>query len=99
MSSSDLRELFEACKTGDLIKVKKLLTPQNVNEIGELRPRNLDPRTPIMGGFSFTDTAGRRSTALHFASGYGRKDVVEYLLANGAHIAAKDDGGLNPLHK
>jgi tankyrase len=35
MSSSDLRELFEACKTGDLVKVKKLLTPQNVNEIGE----------------------------------------------------------------
>lgn len=29
-----LRELFEACKSGDLIKVKKLLTPQNVNEIG-----------------------------------------------------------------
>lgn len=45
------------------------------------------------------DTAGRRSTALHFASGYGRKDVVEHLLANGANIAAKDDGGLNPLHK
>ena len=36
MSSSELRELFEACKTGDLVKVKKLLTQQNVNEIGEL---------------------------------------------------------------
>lgn len=35
MSSSDLRELFEACKTGDLVKVKKLMTLQNVNEIGE----------------------------------------------------------------
>lgn len=35
MSTSDLRELFEACKTGDLVKVKKLLTAQNVNEIGE----------------------------------------------------------------
>lgn len=35
MSSNDLRELFEACKTGDLVKVKKLLTPQNVNEIGK----------------------------------------------------------------
>lgn len=45
------------------------------------------------------DTAGRRSTALHFASGYGRKEVVEFLLSNGANIAAKDDGGLNPLHK
>lgn len=35
MSSGDLRDLFEACKTGDLNKVKKLLTPHNVNEIGE----------------------------------------------------------------
>lgn len=40
MSSSELRELFEACKTGDLIKVKKLLTQQNVNEIGESQGRN-----------------------------------------------------------
>jgi hypothetical protein len=33
--SVTLRELFEACKSGDLPKVKKLVTPQNVNEIGE----------------------------------------------------------------
>lgn len=46
-----------------------------------------------------TDTAGRRSTALHFASGYGRKDIVEFLLSNGANIHSKDDGGLYPLHK
>ncbi|KAL7037562.1 hypothetical protein ACKWTF_009276 [Chironomus riparius] len=72
-----LRELFEACKSGDLVKVKKLMTSQNVNEI---------------------DTAGRRSSALHFASGYGRKNVVEYLLANGANINLRDDGGLNCLH-
>lgn len=44
------------------------------------------------------DMAGRRSSALHFASGYGRKDVVEHLLANGANFL-KDDGGLNPCHK
>jgi len=42
--------------------------------------------------------AGRRSSALHFASGYGRKNVVEYLLANGANINLRDDGGLNPCH-
>lgn len=105
MSSSDLRELFEACKTGDLVKVKKLLTPQNVNEIGEFywttRMRFAVCCCCMTQGLSHgsLDTAGRRSTALHFASGYGRKDVVEFLLANGANIAAKDDGGLNPLHK
>lgn len=33
---ASLCELFDACKSGDLVKVKKLLTPHNVNEIGEL---------------------------------------------------------------
>lgn len=42
------RELFEACRNGDLGKVKKLITPQNVNA---------------------KDTAGRKSTPLHFAAG------------------------------
>lgn len=31
-------------------------------------------------------------------TGFGRKDVVEYLLQNGANVHARDDGGLNPLH-
>lgn len=30
--------------------------------------------------------------------GYGRRDVVEYLLLAGASIQARDDGGLHPLH-
>ncbi|KAJ8686279.1 hypothetical protein QAD02_022073 [Eretmocerus hayati] len=72
-----LRKLFEACKTGDLARVKKLVTPKTVNA---------------------RDTAGRKSTPLHFAAGYGRRDVVEYLLLAGASIQARDDGGLHPLH-
>lgn len=72
-----LRELFEACKTGDLAKVKALVNPKTVNA---------------------RDTAGRKSTPLHFAAGYGRKDVVEFLLSAGASIQARDDGGLHPLH-
>lgn len=43
-----LRELFEACKTGDIARVRKLITPQTVNA---------------------RDTAGRKSTPLHFAAG------------------------------
>lgn len=43
-----LRELFEACKTGDITRVRKLITPQTVNA---------------------RDTAGRKSTPLHFAAG------------------------------
>lgn len=30
--------------------------------------------------------------------GYGRRDVVEFLLINGACIQACDEGGLHPLH-
>lgn len=47
-SQDPLRELFEACKTGDIARVRKLITPQTVNA---------------------RDTAGRKSTPLHFAAG------------------------------
>lgn len=44
------------------------------------------------------DLEGRHSTPLHFAAGYNRVSVVEYLLQNGADVHAKDKGGLVPLH-
>ena len=75
--SEEGRELFEACRNGDLSKVKKLVNTSNVNA---------------------RDTAGRKSSPLHFAAGFGRKDVVEYLLQCGANVHARDDGGLIPLH-
>ncbi|XP_070541191.1 poly [ADP-ribose] polymerase tankyrase-2-like [Ptychodera flava] len=71
------RELFEACRNGDLVRVKKLVSSHNVNA---------------------RDTAGRKSTPLHFAAGFGRKDVVEHLLQHGANVHSRDDGGLIPLH-
>ncbi|KAJ8264368.1 hypothetical protein GJAV_G00148350 [Gymnothorax javanicus] len=71
------RELFEACRNGDLERVKKLISLENVNS---------------------RDTAGRKSTPLHFAAGFGRRDVVDYLLQNGANVHARDDGGLISLH-
>ncbi|XP_042313631.1 poly [ADP-ribose] polymerase tankyrase-2 isoform X4 [Sceloporus undulatus] len=71
------RELFEACRNGDVERVKRLVRPENVNG---------------------RDTAGRKSSPLHFAAGFGRRDVVEYLLQSGANVHARDDGGLIPLH-
>uniref|UniRef100_A0A672R8S9 Uncharacterized protein n=1 Tax=Sinocyclocheilus grahami TaxID=75366 RepID=A0A672R8S9_SINGR len=51
------------------------------------------------------DVEGRQSTPLHFAAGYNRVVVVEYLLQHGAHVHAKNKGsclllhnGLVPLH-
>lgn len=44
------------------------------------------------------DIDGRHSTPLHFAAGFNRVPVVEYLLENGAEVHASDKGGLVPLH-
>lgn len=38
------------------------------------------------------DVEGRQSTPLHFAAGYNRVSVVEYLLLHGADVHAKDKG-------
>lgn len=44
------------------------------------------------------DLDGRHSTPLHFAAGYNRVPVVEFLLEHGAEVHASDKGGLVPLH-
>ena len=44
------------------------------------------------------DLDGRHSTPLHFAAGYNRVGVVEFLLSKVADVHAKDKGGLVPLH-
>jgi len=72
-----LRDLFEACKHGDISRVRLLVTAQNVNA---------------------RDTSGRKSSPLHFAAGYGRREAVEILLNAGGNVHARDDGGLIPLH-
>uniref|UniRef100_A0A8C5CRC9 Poly [ADP-ribose] polymerase n=1 Tax=Gadus morhua TaxID=8049 RepID=A0A8C5CRC9_GADMO len=77
LEPSEYQELFEACRNGDVSRVKRLVDSVNVNA---------------------KDMAGRKSTPLHFAAGFGRKDVVEHLLQTGANVHARDDGGLIPLH-
>uniref|UniRef100_A0A182MSV2 Poly [ADP-ribose] polymerase n=1 Tax=Anopheles culicifacies TaxID=139723 RepID=A0A182MSV2_9DIPT len=44
------------------------------------------------------DLDGRHSTPLHFAAGFNRVPVVEFLLEHGAEVHASDKGGLVPLH-
>ena len=79
MNNSDDGELWEACRIGDLDRVKELLSG---------RGSSINAR----------DISGRRSTPLHFAAGFGRKDVVEYLLSIGGDCGSADEGGLIPLH-
>lgn len=44
------------------------------------------------------DLEGRHSTPLHFAAGYNRVSVVEYLLHHGADVHAKDKGYVLDCH-
>jgi hypothetical protein len=55
-ANAPLRELFEACKTRDISRAKKLIWPHTVNA---------------------RDTAGRKSTPIHFAAG-----VFTFLIVN-----------------
>ncbi|CAL8079146.1 unnamed protein product [Calicophoron daubneyi] len=71
-------DIFDACRNGDVARVRKLL------DSGV--------------GVNSRDTSGRKSTPLHFAAGYGRREVVSLLLDHHADVGARDDGGLIPLH-
>lgn len=44
------------------------------------------------------DLDGRHSTPLHFAAGYNRVSIVEYLLDHGADVHAKDKGWVLKTH-
>ncbi|CAG5098084.1 Oidioi.mRNA.OKI2018_I69.XSR.g15365.t1.cds [Oikopleura dioica] len=73
------RELWEACRSGNLNRVRELIS---------IHGNSINAR----------DADGRRSTPLHFAAGFGRKEVVEYLLETGGDVGATDEGGLISLH-
>lgn len=87
-NAADLEyQLLEAAKAGDLDNVRRILSGSN-GTAGGVSPQLVNCR----------DLDGRHSTPLHFAAGYNRLAVVEYLLQHGADVQAKDKGGLVPLH-
>jgi ankyrin repeat protein len=49
-------------------------------------------------GLVFSRDSSYGSTALHWAAGKGRKEIVELLLANGADVNAKNKDGETPLY-
>ncbi len=61
-----MRDLFEACKSGDIHRIKSLVDSGNVNA---------------------KDTAGRRSSPLHFSAG----DVIQFEAGGGRHDTQHND--------
>ncbi|KAJ8920433.1 hypothetical protein NQ315_005301 [Exocentrus adspersus] len=104
-ASDPLRELFEACKVGDIARVRKLITPTTVNA-RDTAGRKSTPLHFAAGKSLFHYLCLLIYSLLffdHVLNGckfycYGRRDVVEFLLSAGASIQARDDGGLHPLH-
>jgi len=70
-------EIHDACKAGDLSKVKALL---------EKDPSLLQSKTE------------EGKSPLHMATGWGRCDIVEYLISIGADINARNNNGGTPIH-
>lgn len=84
---------LDACKRGDLAKVRKLLLLATSNPATQ-QPAD-EKSNPLV---SCRDSAGRNSLPLHLAAGYNHLAVAECLLAAGADTTARDSGGLIPLH-
>lgn len=85
-------QLLEAAKAGDLDNVRRILSLVGGGSNGST------PSPAALQLVNCRDLDGRHSTPLHFAAGYNRLAVVEYLLQHGADVQAKDKGGLVPLH-
>ncbi|KAJ7402341.1 Tankyrase-1 [Pitangus sulphuratus] len=113
-ASGAFRELLEACRNGDVTRVKRLVDTGNVNA-KDMAGRKSTPLHFAAGGYrglprrAGAVTAGGAGRARRDLvpqdcrdelgeERFGRKDVVEHLLQTGANVHARDDGGLIPLH-
>jgi ankyrin repeat protein len=83
--SSSLKEIIElcnACTQGDLLEVKRILTPGSGGGVIDI---------------NVVSPPGNR-TPLHCACLSGNLPLVSFLIAKGANINAQNLGGLTPLH-
>ncbi len=77
LGSAFAGEIHDACKSGNLTKVKQLLKQD---------PLLLQSVTP------------EGKSPLHMATGWGKADIVTYLLSVGADIKALNNDGGQPIH-
>jgi ankyrin repeat protein len=102
----DPDNIWEASRTGDLERVQRILDEKkaSVDGLGILSP-TISHSLPIFSNKIFksefyfvlyySDEDGR--TPLHWASGGGKLNVVEFLLEKGANPNAADESQWTPL--
>lgn len=92
--------MLDAAKRGDLPRVRRLLTPSNIN-CRDAHGRNSTP-LHLAGNFIFDNysiNANRNVLiVVVFTAGYNNLEVAELLVERGAEVDARDKGGLIPLH-
>uniref|UniRef100_A0A5K3ET97 Poly [ADP-ribose] polymerase n=2 Tax=Mesocestoides corti TaxID=53468 RepID=A0A5K3ET97_MESCO len=103
--------VLEAAKRGNLAKIQRLVTPENIN-CRDTQGRNSTP-LHLAAGYNnlevvdFLLEAGADVNAhdkgglipLHNASSYGHVDVAALLIRHGTSVNAVDKWGYTPLHE
>lgn len=92
--------LLDAAKKGNLARVQRLVTPENIN-CRDSQGRNSTLLHLAGNNFWFLiQFIGFFHCLCYFAilAGYNNFEVAEFLLESGADVNAQDKGGLIPLH-
>ncbi|XP_060795532.1 poly [ADP-ribose] polymerase tankyrase-2-like isoform X3 [Neoarius graeffei] len=92
LSNDSIQDILQGVLAGNLDTDRQLLEASKSGDLETVK------KLCTLQNVNCRDAEGRQSTPLHFAAGYNRVAVVEYLLQHGADVHAKDKGGLVPLH-
>lgn len=90
--SSAGNEAFDACRNGNLVLIKKLINATNAN-LKDKSGRKSSPLHFAAGTANLLQfTVLQITNVIMSCSGFGRKNVVEYLIQCVADVQATDDG-------